>query len=431
MHAPGIKSVEQTWQCVQHVLEGHAAAAKAFRSAVPGGKLSMNLDGEWGEALTDSPADVEAAQIHRDYHYGLFADPLYFGRYPESVVKHAPPGLGQISPSLAADLKGSMDLFSFNAYTTRYVKASPGANNPEGLGLANYETVTEDAKGVPLGPVADSSWLIVTPWGFRKALAYLNDRYTPGEMAVTENGVSVPKEDAAPFPAVLHDTFRIDFYDSYLKAATEAVVKDGVPLKTYFAWSLLDNFECAFFCFLFFCFVSFFTGGEKRGMCVRGAPGLGGAGDWGAARTPLRAAGRGSGGRERARTHPWPRPPNQKNLTPSSLLFLSSLLFQGPTALPPGSASPTSTTRTARSGTPRTRSATCPSCGAAAAGRTCLPSTRPAARARARTRRTWRPRRPRRREQQGERERERETMARGARWACESEGRGRGAYPRA
>ena len=258
MHAPGIKSVEQTWQCVQHVLEGHAAAAKAFRSAVPGGKLSMNLDGEWGEALTDSPADVEAAQIHRDYHYGLFADPLYFGRYPESVVKHAPPGLGQISPSLAADLKGSMDLFSFNAYTTRYVKASPGANNPEGLGLANYETVTEDAKGVPLGPVADSSWLIVTPWGFRKALAYLNDRYTPGEMAVTENGVSVPKEDAAPFPAVLHDTFRIDFYDSYLKAATEAVVKDGVPLKTYFAWSLLDNFECAFFGFLFcFDFLSF------------------------------------------------------------------------------------------------------------------------------------------------------------------------------
>lgn len=245
VHAPGIKSVEQTWQCVQHVLEGHAKAAKAFRASVPGGKLSMNLDGEWGEPLTDSPADVEAAQIHRDYHYGLFADPLYLGKYPDSVLKHAPPGLGQITPELAAALKGSMDLFSFNAYTTRYVKASPGANNPEGLGLANYETLEQDAKGAPLGPVADSSWLIVTPWGFRKALAYLNNRYKPGEMAVTENGVSVPQEDSLPFPAVLHDQFRVDFYDSYLKAASDAVREDGVPLKTYFAWSLLDNFEWA------------------------------------------------------------------------------------------------------------------------------------------------------------------------------------------
>jgi len=244
VHAPGIKSVEQTWQCVHHVLEGHAAAAKAFRVTVPDGKLSMNLDGEWGEPLTDSKADAEAAQIHRDYHYGLFADPLYFGRYPDSVLKHSPPGLGRISPRLASELKGSMDLFSFNAYTTRYVKAVGGANNPEGLGLANYETTETDAKGAPIGPVADSPWLIVSPWGFRKALTYLNNRYHPGEMAVTENGVSVPKEDSLPFPAVLHDTFRIDFYDSYLKAATAAVVEDGVPLKTYFAWSLLDNFEC-------------------------------------------------------------------------------------------------------------------------------------------------------------------------------------------
>ena len=244
VHAPGIKSVEQTWQCVHHVLEGHAAAAKHFRKTVPDGKLSMNLDGEWGEPLTDSDADKEAAQIHRDYHYGMFADPLYFGRYPDSVLKHSPPGLGKISPRLASELKGSMDLFSFNAYTTRYVKASPGSNNPEGLGLANYETLESSATGVPLGPVADSSWLIVTPWGFRKALKYLNDRYHPGEMAVTENGVSVPQEDNLPFPAVLKDTFRVQFYDSYLKAAAAAVKEDGVPLKTYFAWSLLDNFEC-------------------------------------------------------------------------------------------------------------------------------------------------------------------------------------------
>ena len=107
-HAPGVKSVEAAWRCTQHVLESHAAAARHFRKEVPGGKLTMNLDGEWGEPLTDSAADRAAAQWHRDYHYGMFADPLYLGHYPESVVKNNPPGLGKISPELAKELRASM-----------------------------------------------------------------------------------------------------------------------------------------------------------------------------------------------------------------------------------------------------------------------------------------------------------------------------------
>jgi hypothetical protein len=107
-HAPGVKSVEAAWRCTQHVLESHAAAARHFRKHVPGGRLTMNLDGEWGEPLTGSPDDAAAAQSHRDYHHGMFADPLYLGHYPESVVKHNPPGLGKISPELAKELRASM-----------------------------------------------------------------------------------------------------------------------------------------------------------------------------------------------------------------------------------------------------------------------------------------------------------------------------------
>ena len=65
-HAPGVKSVEAAWRCTQHVLESHAAAARHFRKEVPGGKLTMNLDGEWGEPLTDS-ADDRAAAFRREY----------------------------------------------------------------------------------------------------------------------------------------------------------------------------------------------------------------------------------------------------------------------------------------------------------------------------------------------------------------------------
>ena len=44
---------------------------------------------------------------------------------------------------------------------------------------------------------------------------------------------------------VLKDTFRLEYYQQYLSEAVKAVEEDGVRLKGYFAWSLLDNFEWA------------------------------------------------------------------------------------------------------------------------------------------------------------------------------------------
>ena len=226
-HAPGVKSVEAAWRCTQHVLESHAAAAKHFRKKVPGGKLTMNLDGEWGEPLTESADDAAAAQTHRDYHHGMFADPLYLGHYPESVVRHNPPGLGKISPELAKELRASMvrvggekggerefffgvffpptflhpplfsffslspnpnpipipkkqptqqDLYAVNAYTTRLVSRKDGEMSGDGLGLTNYLAAEKDLSGKLLGPVAESSWLLVDPAGFGKLLVYLNKR---------------------------------------------------------------------------------------------------------------------------------------------------------------------------------------------------------------------------------------------------------------
>lgn len=63
-------------------------------------------------------------------------------------------------------------------------------------------------------------------------------RYHPGEIYVTENGVDVPNENSLSLADALNDTFRVNFYQGYVQAAQQAVI-DGVPLKGYFAWSLL------------------------------------------------------------------------------------------------------------------------------------------------------------------------------------------------
>ena len=65
-------------------------------------------------------------------------------------------------------------------------------------------------------------------------------RYHPGEIVVTENGCDVPNESGLPLADALNDTFRVNFYQGYVQAAQQAV-NDGVPLKGYFAWSLLGT----------------------------------------------------------------------------------------------------------------------------------------------------------------------------------------------
>lgn len=63
-----------------------------------------------------------------------------------------------------------------------------------------------------IGKQADSSWLFVVPWGLRKVLAYVDKRYSHPDIWITESGVDVPGEYEAPFPAVLEDTFRIEYF---------------------------------------------------------------------------------------------------------------------------------------------------------------------------------------------------------------------------
>lgn len=100
----------------------------------------------------------------------------------------------------------------------------------------------------PIGPRAASFWLFAVPWGFRKLLSHVHERYAAPagglDVWITESGCDGPGEATTPLPAVLDDTFRLNYYKGYVAAAVDAAAA-GVPIKGYFAWSLLDNFEWA------------------------------------------------------------------------------------------------------------------------------------------------------------------------------------------
>ena len=103
-------------------------------------------------------------------------------------------------------------------------------------------TTTTNIDGVPIGPAAASPWLLVTPQYFPPLLQWIHHRYPDLDIYVTENGVDVPNENSLPLAQALNDTYRINYLQQYI-SAMEGAMQAGVPLKGYFCWSLMDNFE--------------------------------------------------------------------------------------------------------------------------------------------------------------------------------------------
>jgi len=119
------------------------------------------------------------------------------------------------------------------------------------MSLASHSIISQHAPPLssqPIGPRAASFWLYAVPWGFRKLLHHVYTAYAAPagglDVWITESGCDGPGEATAPLPSVLNDSFRLAYYKGYVAAAVEAA-EAGVPIKGYFAWSLLDNFEWA------------------------------------------------------------------------------------------------------------------------------------------------------------------------------------------
>jgi beta-glucosidase len=117
--------------------------------------------------------------------------------------------------------------------------------------------------GHHLGPTCGLSWVEVgkicqifhvlahlsltyspVPWGFRNILKWIHERYHY-PIYVTESGMCCLGEAQKSLPDVLDDQARIDYHCSYLDAMKDAILEDGVDVRSYFAWSLMDNWEWA------------------------------------------------------------------------------------------------------------------------------------------------------------------------------------------
>uniref|UniRef100_A0A7S1XB24 Beta-glucosidase n=1 Tax=Compsopogon caeruleus TaxID=31354 RepID=A0A7S1XB24_9RHOD len=242
--APGRTSASTSEPYIvgHNMLLAHAKVVDFYRREIApqhGGQIGITFNSDWNEPRES--ADQEAAKLIMAFRLGWYADPVYFGDYPE-VMKRK---LGSRLPTFTEEekilLKGSSDFFGLNYYSTHWIgrRSEPPPDPPQIIWDDDPGFAQRDGNY----PVSDMGWSIV-PWGLRKLLRYIHETYRPaGGIIITENGCAVnePSVDAA-----LKSSVRTDYFRGHLLEVSRAIREDGVNCTGYFAWSLLDNFEWMF-----------------------------------------------------------------------------------------------------------------------------------------------------------------------------------------
>lgn len=242
--APGRVSISEPYKAAHHLILAHAKAYHLYKKkyVFQDGQIGITNNCDWREPLTDSEEDEAAAQRALEFFLAWFADPVYKGDYPQVMKDRLGNRLPKFSKEEKKMIKGTSDFFGLNHYTTMYAAHSDGTYKKENIygngGISEDQDV--DLSLNPDWKVTLMQWAVV-PWGCKKMLHWINDRYGKPDIYITENGCAYPDK---LINKEVHDQDRIEFYKGYLKVCQQAI-NEGVKLKGYFAWSFMDNFEWA------------------------------------------------------------------------------------------------------------------------------------------------------------------------------------------
>jgi beta-glucosidase len=240
-HAPGRREPAAALASVHHLLLGHGLATSAIRSQNKSATVGITLNLAATSPATDAAADLDAARRIDGVANRLYLDPLLLGKYPEDVVRDvaAITDFGFVQDGDLATISTKIDMLGINYYTTNVV-AAPNGNGPD---AGSPHPAAEDVRHIGRGAPKTAMGWEIDPDGLFQTLKMVSDNYPSVPLYVTENGAAF--DDEIGPDGTVDDPERVAYFDSHLRACHRAI-EAGVPLRGYFAWSLLDNFEWAF-----------------------------------------------------------------------------------------------------------------------------------------------------------------------------------------
>jgi beta-glucosidase len=239
-HAPGHADPAKALSAAHHLLLGHGLALRAMRSAgSTENRLGITLNLHPTLPARDREADAEAARRVDGQANRLYLDPIFRGEYPEDLFSYYRERGIDLPPVRDGDLEiisGSVDFIGVNYYFRHHIRDAPDeATGPSEIfsDLEARGIVPHDAEKTAMG------WP-VEPDGLMQMLVRIKEEYASIPIYVTENGRAV--YDYVDPEGDVDDEERISYLGAHFRAAHDAM-QQGVDLRGYMVWSLLDNFE--------------------------------------------------------------------------------------------------------------------------------------------------------------------------------------------
>ncbi len=243
-HAPGDKlGIRELARIGHNVLLSHGKAVQTIRNiSKQPCKIGFAPVGETCIPASDNPDDLNATRnnMFKMYDTNLWnnswwMDPVFFGKYPEEGLNLLEENQPLIKGGDMEIINQPIDFLGLNIYFATKIKAS---NNdiPEivpfedGHGITSYTSGDHGLKKY--------EWYF-TPEALFWGPKFFYERYKK-PIIITENGYS--GRDWIFIDGKVHDTYRIDYLTCYLQQLYKAY-KNGVDIRGYFQWSLIDNFE--------------------------------------------------------------------------------------------------------------------------------------------------------------------------------------------
>jgi beta-glucosidase len=227
-HAPGRESDADALATAHNLLLSHGHAVEIVRRNSPSSQVGISLNLDTPYAASDSPEDAAAARWVDGLHNRWFLDPLFRGSYPDDMAEAWKEIMPEVRDGDLETIATPIDFLGVNNYTSPLVAADDNGGRSQIVRRNDVDRT-------------DMGWEVV-PDGLQDLLLRLHRDYEPPAIYVTENGAAYP--DVRGHDGSVHDPERQSYLEGYLAGASRAVAQ-GVPLRGYFTWSLLDNFEWA------------------------------------------------------------------------------------------------------------------------------------------------------------------------------------------
>jgi beta-glucosidase len=231
VHAPGYRDLDKALAAAHHLLLGHGWAMPEIRRNSPGCQAGITLNLSSQYPASESDADLEAAWEADGKLNRWFLDPVAGRGYPDDVVETYEQEMACVQPGDLAAIAAPVDFVGVNYYFRNIIRSETvpeGENEPRTL--------------FPNDEHTEMGWEVCAE-GLHALLTRLAVNYEFPAYYITENGAAYADQIGAN--GQVFDGRRVAYLRDHFVQCARAIA-EGVPLRGYFAWSLMDNFEWSY-----------------------------------------------------------------------------------------------------------------------------------------------------------------------------------------